>query len=127
MLSTDNAESFKENSVIDDMGAMFIIGLGLLFLIGMTFLFTAICKNKNGCCIKLVNKIKAKLLWNSVIRYSLQSYLKLAFANFAALTTIRWGTFSNVMLSLFTSLTSFILAILPFYYALHLKNLEKLK
>ena len=43
--------------------------------------------------MKVLESLKKKLFWNAFIRYSRQSYLKIAFVNFAALATLKWGKF----------------------------------
>ena len=69
--SSSDQEEFEEASVLDEMGAMFIIGLGLLLTICITLLIALLCKKKSPLCTKLAFKLKQKLLWNSVIRYTL--------------------------------------------------------
>ena len=65
----EDEDSFEEESIIDEMGAMLVIGVALFIVILLTLLLGRMCKST--ACLKIVAKIKQKLLWNSVIRYSL--------------------------------------------------------
>ena len=127
IVPSSDQDEFEEASVLDEMGAMFVIGIGLLLTICITLLIATLCKQKNPTCTRLAFKMKQKLLWNSVIRYSIQSYLKLSFANFAVLTTLHWSTFSKAFKSIFALTISIGLFTLPFVYMLILKDLSKLR
>ena len=77
------------------MGSMLIIGtiMALIALLIVCLAWKLKAKQKCSCCKKVIDKLKEKLFWNAFIRYTLQSYLKLAFANFVALATLKWGEF----------------------------------
>ena len=71
--------------------------------------------------------LKKKLMWNTVIRYSLQSYLKLAFANFTALSTLTFIGFGDSAVSFGIISVSVILLLLPVIYALVLRDQQQIK
>ena len=59
---------------------LLVVGVILVLVTMLTSVFAFLCRT-SACCEKALAKLKEKLLWNAFIRYSLQSYLKLAFAN----------------------------------------------
>ena len=92
LFSKDKYEAeFEGDSMIDEMGIMLLIGTVLGILVILTLLIGLACK-KSTQCLQLVTRVKTKLFWNSFIRFSLQYYLKSAFANFAALIALRWAS-----------------------------------
>ena len=72
--------SIGQDNYIESTGNLLIIGLALGLVTVMVLILTLLCK-KSAQFHKVLDFIKMKLFWNSFIRYSLQSYLKLAFAN----------------------------------------------
>lgn len=87
-----------------------------------------LCKKKDGFIRKATTKIKEKIFWNTFIRYSLQSYLKLVFAYFSAVGTLDWGSSLTVGQSCIVLLVVALLVILPMFYGYLLKaNLMNLR
>ena len=72
------------------MGSMLVIGIIMVIVALLISLLAWRLKSKQKCasCLKVLDKIKNKLFWNAFIRYSLQSYLKIAFVIFTALATL---------------------------------------
>ena len=67
---------------LDSTGSLLVIGLALGLVAGIALIATLLCK-QSPQCHKILTFVKQKLFWNSFIRYSLQSYIKIAFAHVA--------------------------------------------
>ena len=109
------------------MGIVIITAIVILLTILIALTLGLLCRGRNATCMKVVTLLKQKLFWNSVIRYSLQSYLKLAFPNFAALSNLTWDKHSDQARSISALLMSSILFSLPFIYTKVLYNTPALK
>ena len=94
---------------IDDMGDIAIIGVVLVLSAAILILQGILCKK-----FKLIEKLKAKLLWNAFIRFSLQYYLKAAFVTVTALSVFSKQTKNEKFKTL---VTMSILVLLPNTYA----------
>ena len=71
--------SFDEDTkanVLSNMGIMLLFALALVFVIIPVFIVIKLCPP--GKIRSIFEKLKVKLMWNSVIRYVLQSYLKIS-------------------------------------------------
>ena len=75
MLSEKFNASFKDSSIMDDMGINFLIGSVLVLFTIIILLLGLLNKKLSASIRNKLEKVKAKLLWNAFIRYSLQSYL----------------------------------------------------
>ena len=109
------------------MGIVTIAGIAIFLVISIALILGILCKGRSETCMKVVTMVKQKLLWNSLIRYSLQSYLKLAFANFGALTSLAWGSSNDQAQSVFVLIMSSILCSLPFIYTKVLHDTSTLR
>lgn len=71
----NGVDEVGSNSLSDNMGIMLVFAalLSLMFiLLGLCLLFG----RKSACVKKIADKIKSKLLYNSILRYAMQSALK---------------------------------------------------
>ena len=66
-------------SLIDNMGAMLLIGL-LICLLLLILLLLRICTKRSPCARRVYEAIKKKLFYNTLLRFVLQSTLKLQIA-----------------------------------------------
>ena len=78
-------EDLKETSVANKMGTMFLLGIVILIVTIIVLLCGIFRKKLSVKVVRAVDKLKRKLFWNTFIRYTLQSYLKIAFVSIPSL------------------------------------------
>ena len=108
-MKSSEDEDEKAN-VFSNMGVMLLIGLVLLLIILPVFLAAKFCGSKLKGYIE---KFKKKLMWNSVLRFVLQSYLKNTIACLFAISLMKFengGSSTNAVLSIVILV---VLAIIP--------------
>ena len=80
-----DVDKYFRSDIIEQLGSTFVMGEGLGFFglaLVMLGLLRKCCNEKIG---KTFDKLKEKVFWNAFIRYTLQSYLKLALVSITAL------------------------------------------
>ena len=107
--------NFDDESFIRETGGILLIGIGLVLVTIAVLLLGKCCKVCNAKCIKLVEKIKATLIWNAFIRTSLQGYLQIAFAGLPILLTF---SSSNQSQRIYSIVCIMILIALPTIYGI---------
>ena len=80
-----------ESNVLSSMGVMLIILLALLLVI-LPAVAIVKCGKPGSKLHSIFMALKKKLLWNSLIRFLLQSYLKTILGTLIALTVISFAT-----------------------------------
>ena len=91
----------------------------LLILVIITLLMLGLykCRNRIGdTANKLIRKMKDVLIWNAFIRYSLQSYLKLAYINIVSILVLTWSSNTKVMASIGKIVMVALCVLLPLFY-----------
>ena len=78
-----------KSNVIANMGVMLVILAIFLVVILLICFIVGTCK-KGSCCHRLGQKLKAKIFWNGLLRYVLQSYLKISMSCLMALSVMKW-------------------------------------
>jgi len=69
-------EEAKSTDLLDNLGAMVFLGSLIVGLV-LLFLLIWLLALKCACCQKFIQSVKQKLFYNSILRYVLQSTLKL--------------------------------------------------
>ena len=106
------------------MGVNLVFGVILLALIVLVVVLVR--TSKPGSRINnLFVKVKAKLFWNSVIRYILQSYLKTSIGCMMAVSAISFGSSKATVSSIIAILFAVVLAIIPLYFLRFLHKRRK--
>ena len=70
----DDTDASRAN-VLSNMGIMLLFG-GVILILALLAVCLVRCCRKSEKCRALFQKLKNKILWNSVLRFALQSYLK---------------------------------------------------
>ena len=69
-----------------------------------------------GYATKLWDAVKAKMLWNFFLRSSMQSYIKIAYKVFFAITLFKWNGTGETAGQIGLIVTLTMLALLPIFY-----------
>lgn len=85
MIEKNGIERVGSTSLIDNMGAMLLIGF-LICILLLILLLLRVCTKKSPCVRRVYETIKKKLFYNTFLRFVLQSTLKLQIAASTVLT-----------------------------------------
>lgn len=126
----ENGESTKvevdKSNVLANMGVMLVFLVILIVMILLVLLLVRFCKKGSALHNKFL-QVKAKIFWNSIFRFILQSYLKTALGCMFAVRLISFSTgaaTANALVSLAMLVT---LSAIPFIFAVLMhKNKERL-
>jgi hypothetical protein len=111
----DQSKEEKSN-VLANMGVMLVILVVLIFVIALLVLCICLCKR----CTKiqnLVKKVKAKIFWNSVLRFILQSYLKTTLGCLFAISLMSFGDKNKIINACMSIAMLIALVGFPFLFA----------
>ena len=97
------------------MGVNLVFGVILLALIVLVIILVRTSK-PGSCTNNLFIKIKTKLIWNSVIRYILQTYLRTAVGCMMAFYAVSFGTSTAIVSFILAILFAVVLVALPVYF-----------
>ena len=112
--SMQGEDASEDDNVLSNMGVMLIFLLVIVVLI----IVLSICAKYTKMCIKLnqlVIKLKRKLLWNTVFRFILQSYLKISIGTIAAVVAISLSTGMDKLNAALTFVILSTLGLTPFF------------
>ena len=123
---TDGQSDSQSQSILGNMGvALVILGMVVILVILVSFCVKA-CKTGSKVYSVLL-KIRAKILWNMVLRYILQSYLKISIATMFALSLLSVSSDLKAVNCGLTILILLTLFFLPTFFAILLhRNRDKL-
>jgi len=133
--SEEGVVNFEEKSnVFANMGVMLVILFVMVAVIALIFVCICLCR-RNTRIKNIFLKVKAKIFWNGILRFILQSYLKTTIGSLFAISLINFGDKSlmsfgdknkkiNAVLSILM-LTTLVGVPVLFAFILH-KNREKL-
>lgn len=98
----DSEEDAEKANVLANMGIMLVFLGVILVLIILVIVLIRSCK-EGTCCHRQAMKLKAKIFWNSILRYILQSYLKTSLSCVFALSAMSFKNSSattNALISM---------------------------
>ena len=81
--NTIEETEFSEESIVDEVGNILLFGIILVFISIIVFLI-----GRTPLCGIAIQRLKKKLFWNTFIRYSLLSYLQIAFVGIPGLSLL---------------------------------------
>ena len=124
----DDASKEDKSNVLANMGVMLVILLVIIFLTVLASLFICLCK-KIPKCLNIFQKIRAKIFWNGILRFILQSYLKTIIGSLFAISLISFAS-KNTTINAIISIVMFcMLVVIPVIFAAilhkHRANLHK--
>ena len=99
------------------MGAMFVVLTVIVILAILVTIIYRKCK-KGSKFHTLVMKIRAKIFWNSMLRFVLQSYLKVAIGTLFSIYLINTDTSGDIANTVFAIIVLLILIIFPIFFAI---------
>ena len=112
----DEEKDVSKANVLANMGVMLVILAVILVVIILVIILIRSCK-KGTCCHRQAMKIKAKIFWNSILRYVLQSYLKTSLGCLFALAAISFKNSSATTNALISMLMFVVLLAQPIIFA----------
>lgn len=98
------------------MGVMLVILAFIIVLIVLVSLLVCLCR-KSPKFLNIVRKIRAKIFWNSILRYILQSYLKSTIACLFAISLISFVNKNAIINAILSIVILSILVVLPIVFA----------
>ena len=129
LLDIDNDEDDEDDDLEDDVEPKSIKGPNLLKQLGAFFgLFCLIlllisclacfrmCAMTKYSVYKCYMTIKTKIFWNALIRFSLQSFLKLMMGACLTLSLLKWGDTGEIQQGVISIFLIVTLGLLPFIY-----------
>ena len=81
----NGVKASQEAGVIKNLGIYLLLGILIILLMASTLLLTLLAK-KFPAMQRLVNTLKNSLFFNSILRFSLQSYLKICDVAFLSIS-----------------------------------------
>ena len=91
----EEPKSIKGPNLIKQLGAFFGLFCLILLLIGILACFR-ICAMTKYSVYRCYMTIKTKIFWNTLIRFSLQSFLKLMMGACLTLSLLEWADSGEV-------------------------------
>ena len=125
--SDEGAENTDEKSnVLANMGVMLVILVAIIFVIVLLLLFICLCK-RSPKILNIFQKIKAKIFWNSILRFILQSYLKTTLGCLFAISLMSFSEKNKIINAVMTIVMLIALVSFPVLFGVILhKNQGKL-
>ena len=111
----------EKEGIIRMLGSYFVAGIGLICCMILLGALTILSK-RFPAVQKILNSIKAKLFFNSLIRFFIQSYLKFCEIGCFALATLSFETFSEIGSSIAGVLILSFVVIFPLTVGVLLRN-----
>ena len=95
---SEDSDAIKEekSNVLANMGVMLVILVVMIVLILFTGLFICLCR-KSPKCLNIFKQIRAKIFWNTILRFILQSYLKTTIGCLFAVSFISFGDKNKII------------------------------
>ena len=97
------------------MGVMLVIGIVVVVIAVIVTLLVKFCKQGTKF-YNLMTKLKTKIFWNSLLRFMLQGYLKIALGVAFAIYFLRGD--SEIANGIITIISAFIMCLLPIFIAI---------
>ena len=108
--------SIKGPNLVKQLGVYFGLFCLILLLIGLLACFR-MCAMTKYSVYRCYMTIKTKIFWNALIRFSLQSFLKIMMGTCLTLSLLHWVNRGEVMQGVTSILMIVVLVLLPFLYA----------
>ena len=112
----DDASKEDKSNVLANMGVMLVILLVIIFLTVFTSLFICLCK-KCPKCLNIFEKIRAKIFWNGILRFILQSYLKTIIGSLFAISLISFASKITTINAIISIVMFCMLVVIPIIFA----------
>ena len=119
-------QSEEGENILSSMGVMLVFG-GIVLILAVLVVIMFRCCRPGMKCHSIGQKLKAKIFWNSMLRFSLQSSLKNSLAVMFTIKAISFSTTADTLNGVTGLVLLTILVGLPVFYAILLhKNRKEL-
>ena len=108
-------------NILDNMGVMLVFALMIMIAILLLGIFQFFIYS-NYKVFKAFQNVKRKVFWNTMIRYSLQSYLKTLMAAGASLSILSFASAKLSVSAILNLMITAFLTVLPVLYFIVLKK-----
>ena len=115
--STDEADSGTGGNVLKNMGVMLAVSLVITLIAIIIVLLVKFCK-KGSKAHNLLLKVKKKIMWNSVLRAILQSYLKTVLGITFAVKAVNFDTSTDSVNGVLSIVLFAVMVAMPIFFAL---------
>ena len=118
---TDNFEAvgFETLWLIYNLGSITPISLGLVLLMLLTSIVKSTCK-KSQVIIRFTRKLRRKLYWSFIIKFTAESYVALTLSCLLQLLHLRFSFFKEMINSVLAITIQVFLVFFPLYIVIHI-------